>query len=97
MKDFVIDLSKENIAHDDYVAIENALVLELSKKTEITKDEFSIDHFYDMGDFGGSKELHVLEISLPLDEDDLRTFMCKEREGVALVFDVEDQSKYLCV
>lgn len=91
-KDFVIDLSSYKINREDYSKIKEVAKTELAQMLNLDTDMLSVDHFYDMSDFGGDKDLYVLEISHPLDEDDvdssLYTYVFKEREGKNLIFDV---------
>jgi len=85
--EFKIDLSKYNLDRDDYSNIEKYAIKELTKKTGIEK--LSVDHFYDMGDYGGDENLHVLEISYPTDDDDefVNTYIFKEEGN--LIFNVK--------
>jgi hypothetical protein len=78
---FQIDLSKLGLDRTDYKKIGECAILELSKKIGKEVTELSLDHFYDMGDFGGDENLHVLEISYDLLPDDfggLVTYVFKE-------------------
>jgi len=83
---FKIDLSKNNIGIKDYSEIEKLAKEEVSKQISIGIEKLSVDHFYDMSDFGGSKDLYVLEISHDYDEDTLNTCVLKEIGN--LVFEV---------
>lgn len=83
-----IDLSKDNINRSDFPKIERIAKEKLAKEIGKKVDELSVDHFYDMGDFGGSKDLYVLEISYDYDEDLLNTYIFKEVGN--LVFEVTE-------
>ena len=66
----LIDLSKYKLTRDNYSEIEKYCKIELSSKINKSVEELSVDHFYDMSDFGGDKNLHVLEISYEDEEDE---------------------------
>jgi hypothetical protein len=83
-----IDLSKYNTNRGDFSEIERFAKENLSKKIGKKVEELSVDHFYDMSDFGGSKDLYVLEISYEYDEDLLNTYILKEIGN--LVFEVTE-------
>ena len=85
----IIDLTKYNVDRDAYDKIGECAILELSKKINKGVDELSLDHFYNMGDFDGDENLHVLEISFDDEEDDefLNTSVLKEIGG--LVFELK--------
>ena len=83
-----IDLSKHKINRSDFSEIEIVAKESLSKKIGKKVKELSVDHFYDMGDFGGSKDLYVLEISYEDEEDVLNTYILKEIDN--LIFEVTE-------
>ena len=83
-----IDLSKYNINRSDFSEIKRVAKENLAKEIGKKVEELSVDHFYDMGDFGGSKDLYVLEISYDYNEDILNTYIFKEIGN--LVFEVTE-------
>lgn len=89
-EEFTIDLSKLELDRKDWRSVGEACLSALSAKIGKDKSELSLDHVYDMSDYGGDPNRYVLEISHELEDSTLLyTYVFKEQEECRLIFHVQ--------